>query len=99
MAKKLDPIHPGEILKDTLDAAGISLNELSRALRVPVGRISEIVNGKRAITADTALRMGRYFNTSAQMWLNLQSRYDLEVAERESGERIAKEVLALARPA
>ena len=99
MTKKLDPIHPGEILKDTLDAAGISLNELSRALRVPVGRISEIVNGKRAITADTALRMGRYFNTSAQMWLNLQSRYDLEVAERESGERIAKEVLALARPA
>ena len=92
--RKLPPIHPGELLRDELDEIGVSLNELARALRVPMNRISAIVNGKRAITVDTAMRLGRYFGTSAQMWLNLQSAYDLEVAERKMRPRIEKEVLA-----
>jgi addiction module HigA family antidote len=82
------------MLRDELDEIGVSLNELGRALRVPMNRISAIVNGKRAITVDTAMRLGRYFGTSAQMWLNLQSAYDLEVAERKMRPRIEKEVLA-----
>ena len=91
--RKLPPIHPGELLRDELDEIGVSLNELGRALRVPMNRISAIVNGKRAITVDTAMRLGRYFGTSAQMWLNLQSAYDLEVAEQEIRPRIEREVL------
>src|SRR5437764_12797143 len=91
--KKLPPIHPGELLRDELGEIGVSLNELSRALRVPMNRISAIANGKRGITADTAMRLARYFGSSAQMWMNLQSAYDLEVAERESLARIAREVL------
>ena len=91
--KKLAPIHPGELLREELAEIGVSLNELSRALRVPMNRISAIANGKRAITADTAMRLARYFGTSAQMWMNLQSAYDLEVAERELSARIAREVL------
>jgi addiction module HigA family antidote len=89
----LPPIHPGELLRDELDEIGVSLNELGRALRVPMNRISAIVNGKRAITVDTAMRLGRYFGTSPRMWVNLQSAYDLEVAEREMRPRIEKEVL------
>ncbi len=91
--KKLAPIHPGELLREELAEIGVSLNELSRALRVPMNRISAIANGKRAITADTAMRLARYFGTSAQMWMNLQLAYDLEVAERELSARIAREVL------
>jgi len=91
--KKLAPIHPGELLREELAEIGVSLNELSRALRVPMNRISAIANGKRAITADTAMRLVRYFGTSPQMWMNLQSAYDLEVAERELSARIAREVL------
>jgi len=91
--KKLPPIHPGELLRDELNEIGVSLNELGRALRVPMNRISAIVNGKRAITVDTAMRLARYFGTSPQMWLNLQSAYDLEVAEREIRPRIEREVL------
>jgi len=91
--RKLPPIHPGELLRDELAEIGISLNELGRALRVPMNRISAIVNGKRAITVDTAMRLARYFGTSPQYWLNLQSAYDLEVAEREIRPRIEKEVL------
>jgi len=91
--KKLAPIHPGELLREELAEIGVSLNELSRALRVPMNRISAIANGKRAITADTAMRLARYFGTSAQMWMNLQSAYDLEVTERELSARIAREVL------
>jgi addiction module HigA family antidote len=71
------------------------MNRLARDIRVPMSRVSEIVHGKRAITADTALRLARYFGTSAQYWLNLQSGYDLQVAARESGERIRSEVLPL----
>ena len=95
MAKttKLRPIHPGELIRDESEERKISLNGLALSLRVPMNRISAIVNGKRSITADTALRFARYFGTSAQMWMNLQTAYDLEVAEREVGPRIAREVL------
>jgi addiction module HigA family antidote len=88
--KKLPPIHPGELLRDELTEIDVSLNALARALRVPMNRISAIVNGKRAITVDTAIRLARYFGTSPQFWLNLQNAYDLEVADRAL---IEKEVL------
>jgi antitoxin HigA-1 len=91
--EKLPPIHPGELLRDELNEIGVSLNELGRALRVPMNRISAIVNGKRAITVDTAMRLARYFGTSPQYWLNLQNAYDLEVAEQEVRSRIEREVL------
>ena len=91
--RKLPPIHPGDLLRDELQEIGVSLNELARALRVPMNRISAIVNGNRAITVDTAMRLARYFGTSPQYWLNLQSAYDLEVAEREIRPQIEKEVL------
>ena len=82
--KLLDPITPGEILReDFMKPLRISINRLSRDLVVPPNRISEIVNGKRAITADTALRLQRYFGIEAQFWLNLQSEYDLRVVKRQ----------------
>ena len=78
MAKKLDPIAPGEILlEEFLKPLGVSQNQLSRDIDVPVSRVAAIVKGERAITADTALRLGKYFGTSAEMWLTLQSDYDL----------------------
>jgi addiction module HigA family antidote len=92
-AKKIPPIHPGELLGDELNEIGVSLNELGRALRVPMNRISAVVNGKRAITVDTAMRLARYFGTSPQYWLNLQNLYDLEVAAQDIGSRIEREVL------
>jgi len=80
--KKLPPVHTGEILlEEYLKPLGISQNKLGRDLNVPAQRINEIVRGQRAITVDTALRLGRYFHTSPQFWLNLQARYDLEMAE------------------
>lgn len=89
----LPPVHPGEILREDLMAPfGLSINGLARDLRVPVTRISEIVNGRRTITADTALRLARYFGSSPQFWLNLQAAYDLEVARRLSVERIERDV-------
>jgi antitoxin HigA-1 len=91
--RKLPPIHPGELLYDELKEIGTSLNELARALRVPMNRISAVVNGKRSITADTAMRLARYFGTSPQYWLNLQSAYDLEVAAIKIGSKINREVL------
>src|SRR5258708_17895655 len=91
--RKLRPIHPGELLQDELQEIKVSLNELARALRVPMNRISAIVNGKRAITVDTAMRLARYFGTSPQYWLNLQIAYDLEIAGREIQPMIKKEVL------
>ena len=91
--KKLPPIHPGELLRDELEEIGVSLNELARALRVPMNRISAIVNCKRSITADTAMRLARYFGTSPQYWLNLQTAYDLEVAGSLIGSKIGREVL------
>ncbi len=79
---KLTPIHPGEILReDFMKPLGISMNRLALDLRVPVTRIAEIVHERRGITPDTAMRLGRYFNTSARFWLNAQSSYDLEVAQ------------------
>jgi len=86
------PIHPGRILRRELAARGMSANRLALALRVPSGRITSILNGKRAISADTALRLERHFGTSARFWLNLQTRYDLTLAERDHGARIAAEV-------
>jgi len=81
--KNLDPIKPGEILlEDFLEPLDISINQLSRDLSVPPNRISEIVNGKRSITADTALRLQRYFGVEAQFWLNLQTEYDLRMMKR-----------------
>lgn len=80
--KKLPPIHPGEILMDEfLKPMGISQYRLAKDISVPPRRINEIVHGKRAITADTAIRLGRFFNMTPQFWLNLQSRYDLEITE------------------
>lgn len=82
------PIHPGEVLADELKEIGISAAELARKLNVPANRISQIVAGKRAISADTALRLGRYFGTSADLWMNLQKIYDLDLARRELGNSI-----------
>ena len=86
------PVHPGRILKRELAARALSANKLALALRVPSGRITSVLNGKRAISPDTALRLARYFGNSAQFWMNLQTRYDLLVAERERGKRINAEV-------
>jgi addiction module HigA family antidote len=82
-------------LKEDLEEAGVSMNRLARDIRVPMNRVSAIVNCKRAITADTALRLARYFGTSAQYWLNLQTAYELQAAERELADRIKREVLPL----
>jgi antitoxin HigA-1 len=84
------PIHPGEILADELDELGITPTELSRQIGVPPNRISQIIQGKRAITGDTALRLGHWFKTSAEFWLNLQTAYDLRVAAKEVGRTIAR---------
>ena len=82
MAKSLDPIPPGEILlEEFMKPLGISQNKLARDVDVPVTRINQVVRGKRSITADTALRLGKYFNTSPEMWLNLQNLYDLRIAK------------------
>lgn len=83
MSIYLDPIHPGEILReDFLKPLGISINKLAREIDVPPGRISTIVNAKRSITADTALRLGLYFGVSPELWLNLQTDYDLRMVRR-----------------
>ena len=82
------PIHPGEILGEELEEIGISSAELSRTLRVPPNRISQLVAGKRAMTADTALRLARYFGTSADLWMNLQKTYELDLARKEAGKTI-----------
>lgn len=82
------PIHPGEILADELAEFGVTPTELARQIDVPPNRISQIINGKRAITGDTALRLGHWFGTSAQFWLNLQSSYDLKLAAAELGDRL-----------
>ncbi|SRR5216684_2057555 len=91
--KLLPPIHPGEILnEDFMKPLGLSMNKLALDLHVPVTRVAEIVHGRRGITPDTALRLARYFNTSARFWLNLQAAYDLEVAEDELSRTVAREV-------
>ena len=83
-------IHPGEILAEELEAIAVTPTELARQLRVPANRITQIIQGKRAITGDTALRLGHWFGTSAQFWLNLQSAYELRVAAQQSGGEIAR---------
>ena len=91
---RLPPIHPGEILREEfLVPLGMSAHELALALRVPATRINDIVNEKRGITADTALRLSRYFATTAKFWLNLQASYELEVAEDQLGQAVVREVL------
>lgn len=92
----LPPVHPGRLLRREMTARELSANALARALRVPPGRIVDIVNGKRAITPETALRLGRYFGNGGRFWLTLQANYDLASAEREHGARIAVEVPAAA---
>jgi addiction module HigA family antidote len=97
VAKKLAPIHPGEILlKDFLEPMEISQYRLAKAISVPARRINEIVLGRRSISADTALRLGRFFAMESEFWLNLQSRYDLEVAKDGLAGRLMKEVQPLA---
>ncbi len=86
------PVHPGRILKRELAARDLSANRLALSLRVPSGRLTDILNGKRGISPDTALRLGRFFGNSARFWLNLQTSYELAIAEREHGARIAAEV-------
>lgn len=97
MARKklLDPIHPGEILREEfMKPLGISINRLARDIAVPPARISAIVNGKRAITADTALRLAKYFGVSSELWLGLQTDYELRMARRRVGPEIERRVHA-----
>jgi addiction module HigA family antidote len=84
------PIHPGEHLAEELKELGISAAELARQIDVPVNRITEIINAQRGVTADTALRLGHWFGTSAEYWFNLQKLYELRVAQRELGDQLAK---------
>jgi len=94
----LEPINPGEILLDDfLVPLGISINQLSRDISVPPNRISEIVNGKRSITADTALRLQRYFGVEAQFWLNLQTEYDLRMMKRKIWDDIEQRIIPVIR--
>jgi antitoxin HigA-1 len=95
-SEKLPPIHPGEILReDFMKPLSLSMNRLALDLRVPVTRIAEIVHQRRGITPDTAMRLGRYFNTSARFWMNAQSSYDLEVAQDELQQTIDRDVRPL----
>lgn len=94
---KLAAVHPGEILReDYMKPLGLSMNKLALGLRVPVTRIAEIVHERRGITPDTALRLARYFNTSARFWLNLQAAYELETARDDYQRQIEREVQPLA---
>ena len=98
MEDRLPPIHPGEVLfEDFMQPLGLSQYRVAKDIGVPALRISQIVNGKRAITVDTAMRLARYFGTSSNVWLRLQARYNLEKAELEYGERIKQEVKILDR--
>jgi antitoxin HigA-1 len=95
--RELPPIHPGEILlEEFLEPMGVTQYRLAKDTSVDPRRINEIVHGSRAITADTALRLGRFFGTSPEFWLNLQAHYDLEVQEMELGDRLEEEVKVLA---
>jgi addiction module HigA family antidote len=86
------PVHPGRILRREIEARNLSANALAIALRTPSGRVTDILNGKRGVSPETAMRLARYFGNSARFWLNLQTAYELTVAEAELGERIASEV-------
>jgi len=91
-AKLFRPVHPGEVLREELKERALSANQLALSLRVPSGRITQILNGKRGVTAETALRLGRYFGTGARFWMDIQTQYDLACAERAIGKRISAEV-------
>jgi len=94
--KTMQPIHPGEVLmKEFLEPMGITQYRLAKDISVPARRINEIVHGKRGITADTALRLSKYFGTSERFWMNLQTRYDMELQKDVLGDRLEKEVTAL----
>ena len=96
MSRKLKPVHPGEILREEfMVPLGLTLNRVAMDLRVPVTRIADIVNEKRGITADTALRFARYFRNSPTFWMNLQTRYDLEVAKDEIAYKVERDVRPL----
>ena len=86
------PVHPGEILREEMEELGMSAKAIARELGVPQNRISDILRGRRGITADTALRLARYLNTTPQLWLNLQKAFELRVAELEAGKDIVKQV-------
>jgi len=88
----MKPIHPGRILKREMSVRGLSANRLAISLRVPSGRITQIISGKRGISAETALRLARYFGNSAQFWMNLQSRYYLAEVEKNIGSKVIAEV-------
>ena len=93
MAKrKLPAIHPGEHLRDELDELGLSARAFAKLLDIPVNRVTQILNGQRGVSADTALRLSRYFGTSAEFWMNLQQTYELRLAEQEAGREIAARV-------
>ena len=92
MTPRLPPVHPGEILKETLEDLGLSMNRLSQEIRVPANRISAIIAGQRSITGETALRLGRYFETTPAYWMNMQARYDLETARDEWEAQIQADV-------
>jgi addiction module HigA family antidote len=95
-AKRLPPVHPGEVLLlEFLEPLGLTQYRLAKSLSVPPRRINEIVHGKRAVTADTALRLARFFGTSARFWLNLQTAHDLDVERDRLGARLPREVLVL----
>lgn len=94
MTKKLQPVHPGEILlEELLTPMRISQYRLAKEIRVPARRINEIVHGKRSVSADTALRLARYFSTTERFWLNLQAQYDLDVERDRIGVRIEREIV------
>jgi antitoxin HigA-1 len=94
--RKLRPVHPGEILlEEFLSPLGVSQYRLAKEMSVPARRINEIVHGSRSISADTALRLARYFGTSERFWLNLQTRYDLELEKDRLGDRLSREVKVL----
>lgn len=96
MAKKIKPVHPGGVLRtEFLEPLGVSKYRLAKDTRIPADRVGKIVAGRRGITADTALRFARYFGTSAEFWMNLQARYDLETPKDRHGQQIAKVVAVL----
>ncbi len=92
MKNGMRPVHPGEILRDELDALDLSANALASALNVPVNRVTMILKGQRGVSADTALRLGRYFGTTPQLWLNLQKTWELRKAEIEAGSEITERI-------
>jgi len=96
--KRISPVHPGIYLKELLDELNLSQYRLARELGVPAMRINHVVNGKRPVTAELALRLGRYFGQNPRYWLNLQSRYDMDIVEDVMSEQVAREVHPLMAP-